>query len=461
MPSDEKLIAELVRLLTPDQVLTDPVQLEEHSWDALGEGRIHPLRRPQSALPFCVVLPATTDEVREVVGLANSEKIPIVPFGGGSGLMGGAISLSPGIVMDLERMNRILDVDVESRMVRVQAGRVLESLNQVLNEKNLILGHDPWTVPVATVGGTISTNGLGYRGGKYGSMGEQVLGLEVVLPQGEIFRTRAVPKSSTGIDLGHLFIGGEGCFGIITEAALRVFPLPEERSLEAFRFSSFEAGFKAIKKIYGQGLKPSLMDFGDDATKFDGGAVLYLGFEGAKEAVRLEEQIASGICHGGGGKKLPGDEAERFWGERHVVARRFVENRRGRRGRMRDNLYRDFIHVALPLSEVLAFRRAATEVVAKYGVQLQESGLWTQPELFSMRLAASEGEQNQSNLETAVEELLGLVQERNGSMEYCHGVGVKLAPFMAEEHGTALEVMKRIKKVVDPNRIMNPGKMSL
>ena len=299
MLSHEKLIAELERLLTPDQVLTDPVQLEEHSWDALSEGRIHPLRRPQSALPLCVVLPSTTDEVCKVVVLANLEGIPIVPFGGGSGLMGGAISLTPGIVMDLGHMNRILDINVDSRMVRVQAGIVLESLNRGLNKKNLILGHDPWTVPVATVGGTISTNSLGYRGGKYGSMGDQVLGLEVVLPQGEVFRSRAVPKSSTGINLSHLFIGGEGCFGIITEATVRVFPLPQETSLQAYRFSSFEAGFEAIKKIYVQGLKPSLMDFGDDATKFDGGAVLYLGLEGTRESVRLEEQIAIGICHGG------------------------------------------------------------------------------------------------------------------------------------------------------------------
>ncbi len=461
MPSNEKLIAELAGLLSPDQVLTDPARLEEHSGDALSEGRIHPLRKLQWSLPLCVVLPATTDEVCKVVALANAQKVPLVPYGGGSGLMGGAISLTPSIVIDLGRMNRILDINVESRMVRVQAGMVLESLNEGLNEKDLILGHDPWTVPVATVGGTISTNSLGYRGGKYGSMGEQVLGLEVVLPQGEVLRTRAVPKSSTGLDLKHLFIGGEGCFGIVTEATLRVIPLPQETSLQAFRFSSFEAGFEAIKKIYIQGLKPSLMDFGDDATKFDGGAVLYLGLEGTKEAVQLEEQIASATCHGRGGKKLRGDEAERFWRDRHEVARRFMQNRQGRRGRMRDNLYRDFIHVALPISEVLPFRKAATEIVAKHGVQLQESGLWTQPELFSMRLAAPEGEQNQAILESAVEELLGLVQESNGSMEYCHGVGVKLAPLMAEEHGTALEVMKQIKKVLDPNRIMNPGKMSL
>ncbi|NIO11732.1 MAG: FAD-binding protein [Deltaproteobacteria bacterium] len=461
MPARERLIPELRRALAPDRVLTDKDRLEECSWDALSESRIHPQRKFQGALPLCVVLPMTTQEVQQVVYLANTYDTAVVPYGGGSGLMGGAISLSPGIVVDLKRMNRILEIDEESRSVCVEAGIVLEALNQGLDKKKLFCGHDPWTVPVATVGGTISTNSLGYRGGKYGSMGEQVLGLEVVLPQGEVLRTRGVPKSSTGLDLKHLFIGGEGCFGIITQATLKVFPVPQETSLQAFRFPSFETGFEAIQKLYLEGIRPSLMDFGDDATKFNGGAVLYLGLEGSRDTVRLEERIATAICAGNGGEKRPQGEAEGFWRDRHVVARRFMHNRRERRNRMRDHLHRDFIHVALPVSEVLSFRKAATVVVAKHGVQLQESGLWTRPELFSMRLATMDGEQNQTNLESAVEDLIGLVHEKNGSMEYCHGVGVKLAPFMVGEHGIALEVMKQMKQVLDPRHIMNPGKMGL
>jgi FAD/FMN-containing dehydrogenase len=152
-----------------------------------------------------------------------------------------------------------------------------------------------------------------------------------------------------------------------------------------------------------------------------------------------------------------------FWRDRHVIARRFMNNRRQRRERGQDGIFRDWIHVALPASKVLPFRTAARDIIEKHGVRLQESGLWVQPELFSMRLGAEEGKipNPQLALEETVEELLRLAQKLGGSMEYTHGVGVKLAPLMAEEHGYGLEVMRQIKRSLDPNAIMNPGKMGL
>ena len=367
------------------------------------------------------------------------------------------------MVIDLRTMNRILEIDAGARSTRVQTGVVLESLEERLNQDGFILGHDPWTVPVATVGGAISTNSVGYRAGAYGSMGEQVLGLEAVLPNGEILHTRAVPKSSAGIDLNALLIGGEGCFGIITKATIRIFPKPESRVLRAVLFESFEQGFAAIQEMFLRRLRPALLDFGDDAEQRDAGALLYLGFEGIREVVAAEEKLALSICSQGGGKKLPSEAAERFWNDRHVIARRFMQNRRQRRGRGRDGVYRDWIHVALPGSKILPFRTAAMEIIGRGGVCLQESGLWIQPELFSMRLGIDDdGSGNgQLALETTVEELLRLVQQMGGSMEYTHGVGVKLAPLMAEEHGYGLEVMRQIKRTLDPNNIMNPGKMGL
>lgn len=463
MGFDQKILDKLSRIVGSGQVLTDPEHLELLSWDALSEGRIHPLKRPETALPLCVVLPNSTDEVREIVLLANEEKASIVPYGGGSGLMGGALSVRPGIVLDLRRMNKILEVDKEARSVRVQAGTVLESVEKRLNEEDFILGHDPWTLPVATVGGAISTNSLGYRGGIYGSMGDQVLGLEAVLPNGEVLRTRAVPKSSAGIDLNFLLVGGEGCFGVVTEATVRIFPKPKKRALHALLFESFEQGYGAIQRIFRQGLRPALVDFGDDDDKFHSGALLYLAFEGNKEAVAAEEKLALSICDQAGGRRLSQEQAEGFWRDRHIIARRFMQNRRQRRERGRDGVYRDWIHVALPGSKVLPFRRAAIEIIERRGVHLQESGLWIQPELFSMRLGIEHDGANEAQLvlEETVDELLRLVQKMGGSMEYTHGVGVKLASHMKEEHGYGLEVMRQIKKVLDPNNILNPGKMGL
>lgn len=444
-------------------VLTEPSQLDEFSWDALSEGRMHPDRRPVTTLPSCVVLPATVDEVSGIVAIANEEKIPLIPYGGGSGLMGAALSLQPAIVLDLRRMNRLLQVDTRSHFAQVQAGMVLEALEVELNRIGYILGHDPWTLPVATIGGAISTDSVGYRAGVYGSMGEQVLGLEAVLPDGQILRTRSVPKSSTGLDLNALLIGGEGCFGIVTEATVKIFPEPESRLLHGVVFDSFEIGFDAIQLLFAKRLRPALLDYGDGEGKHNGAAVLYLGFEGTREIVQAEDKLALSILIDNGGEELPCEDAERFWRERHDIARRFMAHRRERRDRGLNGVYRDWIHVAIPASKVLLFRSQAIGVIERRGVHLDESGLWIQPELFSMRLGIEE--QNAGNarliLQQTIDELLRLTQRLGGSMEYTHGVGVKLASLMSEEHGSGLEIMRRIKRTLDPNNIMNPGKMGL
>lgn len=459
----ETVIKNLSALIPAERIFTDPAHLEELSWDALSEGRIHPLHRPEVATPACAVMPITTAEVRDIVLLANAEKIPIVPYGGGSGLMGGALSIRPSIVLDCRRMDKVLEIDEQARSSRVQAGIVLGALDKRLNEVGFILGHDPWTVPVATVGGAIATNSVGYRAGVYGSMGEQVLGLEAVLPNGEILRTRAVEKRSAGIDLNALFIGGEGCMGIITEATIRIFPAPAARSILALKFASFETGYTAIQALFSQRLRPAVLDFGDDAESFEAGAILYLGFEGNRGAVDADQKAALEICGRYGAERLADRQAEAFWRDRHVIAQRFAANRRARRERGKDGSYRDWIHVALPASKVLPFRKAAAKLIENHGVTLQESGLWVQPELFSMRLGAEDGGSSdaQLRLQQAIESLLLLAQEMGGSMEYTHGVGVKLAPLMEAEHGYGLVLMQQLKKVLDPNNILNPEKMGL
>jgi alkyldihydroxyacetonephosphate synthase len=458
----DSLHEKLRKIIDPERISTNDEYLAELSWDALSEGRIHPRHQPALAPPLCAVAPVSTEEVQGLVRLANREKLSIVPFGGGSGLMGGALSIHPGLVIDLRRMNKIIDIDGESRSVRVQAGAVLEAVDLALNAAGFILGHDPWTVPVATIGGAISTNSVGYRAGIYGSMGEQVLGLEAVAATGEVLRTRPVAKHSAGLNLNALLIGGEGCFGIITEATIRIFPRPETRLFHAYLFATFEQGYGAIQELFQRRLRPALLDFGDDAEKHTG-AILYLVFEGNRELIAAEEKQAVTLCRAHGAEELPSAEAEQFWRDRHEIARRFARNRRPRRERGRDGIYRDWIHVALPSSRVLEFRSAAQDIVARHGVRLQESGLWVQPELFSMRLGAEEGAvaNAQLVLEETIEELLRLVQQMGGSMEYTHGVGVKLAPLMAEEHGYGLQVMRQIKQALDPNNILNPGKMGL
>ena len=461
--SVNNVVAKLSTCIDAARISVEPGLLDELSWDALSEGRIHPRRRPDVHAPLCAVRPETTEEVRRVVRFANREKIALVPFGGGSGLMGGALSIRPCVAVDLRQMNRILEIDRTARSARVQSGIVLEALDKSLNEVGMILGHDPWTVPVATIGGAISTNSVGYRAGIYGSMGEQVLGLEAVLPNGEILRTRAVAKHSAGLQLNALLIGGEGCFGIITEATIRVFPEPGSRVFLGYLFPSFESGYLAIQQMFEQRLRPALLDFGDDEDKHEPGALLYLVFEGNRDIVAAEAALAATTSAAHGGEALDEREARQFWRQRHEIARQFARNRRQRRERGRDGVYRDWIHIALPASKVLEYRRQAQEIAKSRGVRLQESGLWVQPELFSMRIGAEDSVTPNARLvlEETVEELLRLAQKFGGSMEYTHGVGIKLAPLMAEEHGYGLEVMRQLKRMLDPNDILNPGKLAL
>jgi D-lactate dehydrogenase (cytochrome) len=188
-----------------------------------------------------------------------------------------------------------------------------------------------------------------------------------------------------------------------------------------------------------------------------------LGFEGNRASVDVDAKRALEICERHGAHRLAEREAEIFWRDRHAIARRFAQNRRERRERGKGGSYRDWIHVALPASKVLQFRRASAKLIEDYGVRLLESGLWVQPELFSMRLGVEDegGRNGQLTLQQAIQELLGLAQRMGGSMEYTHGVGVKLAALMAAEHGYGLKIMRQLKKILDPNNILNPGKMDL
>ena len=286
----EQLVAAISRVVGPGNVLTGDA-VEEFRWDALGPWRGFPEYDALSPHPLLVARPRTTEEVSAIIELAVQASVSVVPYGGGSGLMGGTIAVQPSVVIDLKRMDSIIDIDYENRSARVEAGVILETLELALNGEGLILGHDPWSLPIATVGGAISTDSLGYRGAKYGSMGDQVLGLTAVLPDGRIFERTVPAKSSVGPDLRRLFIGSEGCFGIVTEATLRTFPEPERRILRGFRFPRFEDGFAAIVEMHGIGLTPALLDYGESPTGNGraGAATLYLGFEGFREQAAAEE----------------------------------------------------------------------------------------------------------------------------------------------------------------------------
>ena len=295
----DSLLQGLTSLLGTDGVSVQKDDLERFSGDALGTYRSFRSSLRSSARPRVVVRPKSALEVSQVVSLANERLVPVVPYGGGTGVMGGAMSVDGCIVVDLKGMDRILEISRGDMAARVEPRVVLKDLEDALNREGLMLGHDPWSLPIATVGGAISTDGVGYRAAKYGSMGEQVLGLEVVLGNGQAVSTKGVPSPSSGPSLKHLFIGSEGILGIVTQATLRVFPIPEKRVLRALGFPDFESGFNAVMEMYAQDVRPTMVDFFEEPPECE--ISLYLAFEGFRTEAEAQDTRAMAICQRLGG----------------------------------------------------------------------------------------------------------------------------------------------------------------
>jgi FAD/FMN-containing dehydrogenase len=455
------LLEELAGGLGSGNVLTNIDNLRKYSMDALRPYRAFPSLPPGGFIPDCVVTPERINHIQLVVKLARKFGIPIVPYGGGTGLMGAAVASKGGIIVDLRKMNRIVVMDATDKAITAEAGIILEKLSRALNKRGLMLAHDPWTRPLASLGGAISTNSFGYLGGKYGSIGDQVLGLKVVLPDSTIIQTRPAGRSSTGINLTKLFVGAEGCMGILAEATVRVFPKPEAQLIRGIRFPNFQEGFRAICKIVDRCLQPAVLDFGEPAPS-GRGAALFIGYHGLKRTTSAEMRESIRIAREFDGTPMNVKAAASFWNTRHNVAYRYA--RRVKRMETHSVISPserfDFIHVWLPRSRVLDYRRAVTQIMREKEIEILEYGLWG-PELFSMAMSAS-GEEAEGRLFHAVDSAMALAQDTGGSMEYCHGVGLRLSHLMEREHGpTGMALMKALKKTIDQDGILNPGKLAL
>jgi alkyldihydroxyacetonephosphate synthase len=456
-------VESLTQIVGADNVLADPYDLDRYSTDALTPFRAFGAEQAFEQLADLVVRPGSTQEVSEVVSLANRLSIPVVPYGGGTGVMGGVLPVRGGIIIDLKRLNRILEINPKDLTAVVEAGVVLEDLANVLAEHGLMPGHDPYSVSIATVAGAISTNGVGYRAGAFGPMGDQVVALEVVLPDGRIMNTRPVPKYSSGPNLNHLFIGTEGAFGIVTRATIRVFRLPEAQLFAAVAFDSFDQGFEASAELLALGIRPTLLDLTEERD----GVRLYLLFEGYREGVEAQEKRAMQVCAQFGGRNLGPEPTLGYWEYRHESGENYKRNALGQPRQVKWNRSRgrsfEYLHMALPISTVLDYRRRCDEIMSGSGVRVREYAIWSRPELFSMMMVPEPGSDDsfRENLARVVEQVLVLAQDMGGVMEYCHGVGVKLNHLLAREMGVGHDVLRSFKQALDPANIMNPGKLGL
>ncbi len=465
------LIDKITNLIGSRNLLLDESSLANNSTDAFGRFRNNPdLYKGGKVL--AVVKPTSTQQVSDIVTLANTENIAVVPHGGGTGVMGAVTPMQDCLSIDLKNINRVQNISYQDRSAKVDAGAILADLEFSLNKQGLMLGHDPYSMPIATVGGAISTNGVGYRATRYGSIGDQVLGLEVVLPNGEILNTRAVAKSSTGPSLNQLFIGAEGSFGIITQATLRVFRSPELRVFKSFFFDNFEDGFKAMTEMFAIGIRPALIDLSEEIpdVSSESKTIMYLTFEGYREEVEAQLTRTINICNKTNGRDSGESLAKHYWDIRHDSAysykERFLNHAVQEHLHSEPRRVAEYPHVSIPISKVLEYRSKCKEIVTQRNILITEYSCWTAPELFSMMLVnlditnASE-KLGRERLSEVVTEMLSIAQELGGSMEYVHGVGVKLAHLMPKELGNGLGLLKAIKSSLDPNNIMNPGRLGL
>lgn len=466
----------LASIVGAEHVLTDAESRERWSFDAVTPARLGDRAHLADARVEAVARPANACEVAAILALAARQGASVVPYGGGTGVMGAVVPLRGGIAMDTRRMNRILEISREDRTARVQPGVILADLNAAAEEHGMALGHDPWSLPIATVGGAISTDSVGYRASKYGSMGQQVRALEVALASGEIVRTRPVARQSAGPMLNSLFVGAEGTMGVITEATVNLHALPEAREFASAGFASFEEGYPAAARLFDLGLVPALFDLTEERGAADAPApcVLYLMFEGYREEVAAQRARAMDEALAAGGRELGPAPTRGYWETRHAVAERWRDQTRPlrptERWRERRWRYADYLHVAMPVSRVPQFKRFCERVAAREGLEIRESAIWTHPELFSVFVRVPGGDDARDGaqddgaataLRRGVDAMLEEALRLGGGVEYCHGLGVKLAGWAERDWGGALPLARLLKRAADPDGVLNPGKLGL
>ena len=415
--------------------------------------------------PFCAVWAETTDQVSEIMQLANREKIPVVPRGAGTGLSGMAVPEQGGIVLDLNRMNEILKISIEDRLAVVQPGVVYADLDKALAPHGFCFPPDPASGKVSTLGGNVATNAGGLKGAKYGTTRDYVLGLQVVLPDGRIMRSgsRAM-KSVSGYDLTWLFVGSEGTLGIVTEITLRLIPLPRATKTLLAVFSSLEEVAETVSAIVSAGIVPTTLELMDkvimDVIRDAGGAifppnaaaVLLIEVDGDEDAVEKESRKVADFCRDRGAVQVETaktqEEADRLWQARRSVA--------GAIYRVSPSLLVE--DAVVPVSELPGMIGKIEELSRKYNLKVGVLAHAGDGNLHPDIMTDVRNEEEMARVEKFIHEMYQEVIALGGTLSGEHGIGIAKEKYMALEFSErTLDLMRGIKRVFDPKNLLNPG----
>jgi len=452
---DENLSAALAEVLG-DRFTTSEHERQQHGKD---ESSLKPMP------PDAVCFPISTPEVARIVRLCHQHHTPLIPFGAGSSLEGHIFAPQGGVSVDLSRMNQILRVSADDLDCTVQAGVTRQQLDKHLRPQGLFFPVDPGAD--ATLGGMTSTRASGTNAVRYGTMSDNVLMLTVVLPDGEIIKTGTrARKSAAGYDLTHLFVGAEGTLGIITEVTLRVQGVPEAIAAAVVGFSDFESAVQAVTQVRQISVPVARIEFLDEVmvqavNKFAGLSLveqptLFLEFHGSNASVKENAELVGEIMRdlGGSDFKWAVNQEERtnLWTARHNAYYAGLAFRPGCRALTTD--------VCVPISRL-------AECIVETKRDLEDSSLVApivghvgDGNFHLMMLVDPNQPEEYAEAQRINERLVQRALAMDGTITGEHGVGLGKKKYMNSEHGAeALAVMRAIKHALDPENLMNPGKM--
>ena len=419
-------------------------------------------------LPRAVLMPGSCDEVRGVLKVANRHAMPLVPYGAGSGVSGGAVPLNNEIMLDLKRLNRIITIDPVSGIAIAEAGLNGELFEAALNKRGLTLGHFPQSLNVSTIGGWLSCRSAGQASSRYGKIEDMVIGLKVLLPEGQLVEVRPVPRRSVGPSIKDLFVGAEGTLGVIVEGTFRVLPYPKRETVHVVGFKDYMAGLDALRKIMQAELRPAIVRLYDEfesAPKIKDfpeyaqhPCVSMFTFSGLEELVEVEERLTLRICTSSGGMEGSPEPAFRWMEHRFesLSAKPVFE------GRMLDT-----IEIAAPwvaLSDIYEGMRDAIFSVredAHFGAHWSHAYSDGACMYATFIIPASDEAQAAGEHTKIWDRAMKVCLKAGGTISHHHGIGYFRSPWFIEELGPAHGLLQTVKNAIDPNHIMNPGKLGL
>ena len=424
----------------------------------------------QGPMPDIIVRPGTTEEVSKVMKIANYYKIPVTTWGGGSGSQGGALPVAGGILLDIKRLDKLIELNTEAGFVTCETGMIFATLEDLVNEKGYSVMHLPSCMTCCTVGGALAHNGIGILSTKYGKMDDMCLSLEVVLPNGDIINTLPVPKHSSGPNLIPFFVGSEGTLGIMTKAKFKIVKQPETRIHHAFLFSDIHVGYQACREIV-QAVKPSIVRLFDEAETVsiikkiigveEKGNFMNLTLEGIERIVDIEMEIVLDICAKHGGRDLGSDYGEK-WFENRITF--FYPDNIMDIPQMFGTMdtVADFSHIEKiywAMKNAIESNFPGVKFIAHcshwygWGTMIYDRFIMDNP---------PEDKEEALRLHNQIWNCgVRAAMENGGVINDHHGIGLKLSRLMKEQYGPAFQVMEGLKKSLDPNGIMNPYKLGL